>query len=110
MRPAERLLAALDALREAARRGDFAALAGLAERIGADLALLEQTPPTQRTLAEIRARAAEIPVLLQAAERGLAAARQRLAEMERLRTGPVTYGGDGRRQKLTGPADSLRRV
>lgn len=110
MRPAERLLTLLDGLRAAARSGDFAGMGRLTAQIAADLAALEATPPRPAQLADLRARAAEVATLLQAAERGLSAARQRLAEIERLRTGPVTYGGDGRPQTLSGAPPSLRRV
>lgn len=109
MRPADRLLTTLDALRAAARCGDFAALGRLATQLAADLAAIEAAPPPAQ-LATMKASAAEVAVLLQAAERGLSAARRRLAEIERLRSGPVTYGGDGRPQMLAGTTASLRRV
>ena len=110
MRPADRLLATLDALRAAARCGDFAALGPLTARVAADLAATEAATPPPAQLAAMKASAAEVAVLLHAAERGLAAARRRLAEIERLRSGPVTYGGDGRPQNLAGTTPALRRV
>lgn len=110
MTPADRLLATLEALRTAARCGDFAALGRLAGQVATDLAAVEAAAPGPAQLAVMKASAAEVAVLLQAAERGLAAARRRLAEIERLRNGPVTYGGDGRRQPLTGAVTAIRRV
>lgn len=110
MHPADRLHCTLDDLHEAARHGDFAALAGLAERIASDLAELEHTPVSATALVALRLQATRISPVLEAVRHGVTAARLRLAEIERLRTGPVTYGEDGQRLMLTGPTASLRRV
>jgi len=108
--PAERLLHALEALREAAQRGDLTALPALTARVTAGVEALDPAAPSPAVLARIKARAEEVAVLLDAAGRGLAAARQRLAEIDRLRRTPATYGGDGRRHALSRDGAPLRRV
>lgn len=108
--PAERLLHALEALREAAQRGDLTALPALTARVTAGVEALDPAAPSPAVLARIKARAEEVAVLLDATGRGLAAARQRLAEIDRLRRTPATYGGDGQRHALSRDGAPLRRV
>lgn len=108
--PADRLILALEALREAALRGDLAALPALTDRVTAGVEALAPAAPSPASLARIKARAEEVAVLLDATGRGLAAARQRLAEIDRLRRTPATYGGDGQRHALSRDGAPLRRV
>jgi len=100
MMPADRLAGSLDALRLAARQGDFAAFDHLAGRLADELAALETDPPDLETLARLSAQATDLLVLLQAAGQGLAAARRRLTEIEAVRRGLGTYGRDGQRRSL----------
>lgn len=110
MTPAERLSLSLEEARQAARRGDFAAFDGLAGRLSQDMAALETAPPDPPTVQGLMARAADLTVLLQAAGQGLEAARRRLAEIETVRRGLGTYGGDGQRRHLATTSGAIRRV
>ncbi len=110
MSPADRLSESLDDLRQAARRGDFAAFDSLAGRLAQDVAALEATPPDPPTLQRLISTAADLTVLLQAAGQGLAAARRRLAEIETVRRGLGTYGGNGQRRHLATPSGATRRL
>jgi hypothetical protein len=84
----------LDQTAEALLRGDLAALPELTEAIGA------ATPPHDRISAErLRAKAERNARLLQAAARGVKAARARFADIT---SGPVltTYDARGRRESV----------
>lgn len=110
MTPADRLGDSLAALRDAVRQGDFSAFDRLSARLGAEVAELEAAPPDPGSLQMLKLRAAELSELLQAAGQGLAAARRRLTEIDTLRKGLGTYGGDGRRRALGPTPASTRRV
>jgi hypothetical protein len=96
----------LDATRDALLAGDLSALAGLGARVSAEMdrlpALDARDAQRLRTKAERNAR------LLQAAGRGLRAARDRMAEIT---SGPslATYDRDGRMFRLAGPMQALGR-
>lgn len=84
----------LDQTAEALLRGDLAALPGLTEAIEA------ATPPRDQPSAErLRAKAERNARLLQAAARGVKAAKARLADIT---SGPVltTYDARGRRESV----------
>ena len=86
----------LDLTAEALRRGDLAALPDLTEAISAQA----DTPPRDRATAErLQKKADRNTRLLQAAGRGVRAARARLGDIT---TGPVlmTYDARGRRESL----------
>jgi hypothetical protein len=86
----------LDLTADALLRGDLAALAGLTEAIEAQA----DTPPRDRAAAErLRAKADRNARLLQAAGRGVRAARARLGDIA---TGPVltTYDARGHRESI----------
>lgn len=110
MLAAERLLAALHRLKDIARRGDLLALGDLTDEITLALHALEQSGAEQDQLEEIAMRAADVGLMLEAVEKGLNAARQRLNEIRAVRSGEGTYGGDGRRRSLSKPRRDMRRV
>ena len=86
----------LDLAADALLRGDLAALAGLTQAIEAQA----DTPPQDRAMAErLRVKADRNARLLQAAGRGVRAARARLADIA---AGPVltTYDSHGRRESV----------
>jgi hypothetical protein len=86
----------LDLTADALRRGDLAALPDLTQAI---LAQADTPPRDQATADRLRAKADRNTRLLQAAGRGVRAARTRLGDIT---TGPVltTYDAHGRRESL----------
>lgn len=110
MTPADHLFQILESLRVAARRGDFAAFDQLAGDMAAAVAALGAAPPDAPTVHRLVARATEVSVLLQASGQGLAAARRRLAEIDAIRRGLGTYGGDGRRRAIGQTSATTRRL
>lgn len=100
------LEALLDHTRDALVAGDMAELADLAERVEAlALALPQLDRPTAERL---RQKADRNTRLLQAAQRGVRAARQRILEIH---AGPMlsTYDVHGRREVIQGPSLLLPR-
>lgn len=97
-------------LRAALRQGDFAALEGIAARIEVALDALAGADPTAGDLDLLRAEALRAADLLDAAGRGVAAARRRIAEIDAVRQGRATYAVDGRRQVIARPSAPPRRV
>ena len=96
----------LDQAHAALLAGDLAALSGLDERLSATA---EALPPLELATARRLQRKAERNArLLQAAGRGLRAARARMAEIA---TGPglATYDAQGRKAALAGPTLALGR-
>lgn len=88
----------IDALATSLRHGDFTALEGMAESLEHELSLLDGQDAAG--LARIRARASEVQVLLDAALRGLRAARFRVGEIRSMGADGsrlVTYDGRGQR-------------
>lgn len=87
----------LAAIRRAALGGDLAAMPALSQ--GLDLLLLSPgfslSPDAAQSLHRL---AEENAVLLRAAQRGLRAARRRLAEIRGVATGLTTYSAQGQRQ------------
>ena len=95
----DRLGPLLDAVHAALLRGDLQALPGLAEQIESALAAL----PAGDVVAarHLQDKARRNHPLLEAAARGLRAARQRLDEVRGAHGGRTcTYDGSGRRQML----------
>ncbi len=96
----------LDATRDALLAGDFAALAGLGAGVAAEA---DRLPVLDAVAAQrLRSKAERNERLLQAAGRGLRAARDRMAEIA---SGPslATYDSHGRKASLAGPARALGR-
>jgi hypothetical protein len=103
MSPLETLL---DQAREALLAGDLAALSGLDEKI---VAAADSLPALGTDAARrVQRKAERNAKLLQAAGRGLRAARDRMAEIA---SGPglATYDAQGRRAALAGQALALGR-
>lgn len=103
MTPLEDLL---DLTHAALLAGDLAALSGLDDRLSAAAEVLP--PPSLATARRLQRKAERNARLLQAAGRGLRAARARLAEIA---TGPglATYDATGRKAALAGPTLALGR-
>jgi hypothetical protein len=102
------LLERLDRLHHALRRGDLAALATLAEDIDG---LCTAAGPVSPDDAALLRRAAERnAAALDAAARGVRAARQRLRDIRAARSGLRTYDRDGRGQTLAAASEPGRRL
>ena len=86
----------LDAAYQAIRVADFALLAELGQKTDATLARIG-TPDDEGALHRIRQKAARNAACLQAAGRGLRAARRRLEEVTVARASLGTYDSAGRR-------------
>jgi len=99
--PAEpRAAQLLDLVYDALLRADFASLPMMAEELERELA----TPSvklSESQLAIIRRRAERNGACLIAAQRGVKAARRRLAEIRSTATGLVTYDRSGRRAEVS---------
>ena len=105
----EALHSLLAAEAAALRQGDLSALGPLAGQKAALLATLTAAgAPEARRLARLRAEAARNAGLIAAAQRGLAAACQRLAELQRA-AAPQTYDSTGRRSQLGAAAGAVER-
>jgi hypothetical protein len=102
----ERLDDLLDATRDALLAGDLAALTGLGDRVAAEVDRLPVLDA--RDANRLRFKAERNARLLQAAGRGLRAARDRMAEIT---SGPslTTYDKEGRKARLAGPMQALGR-
>jgi hypothetical protein len=90
----------LDQVYEALLTSDYAALPGMAEQLEQEL----QSPSsalTETQLKIIRHKAERNGACLMAAQRGVKAARRRLAEIRSTATGLVTYDRSGRRAEVT---------
>lgn len=109
MEPVEALRQLLSSEAAALQAGDLAALQALAGQ-KADLlaSLAASPPPPAASLERLRAEAGRNAGLLAAAQRGLAAARQRLAELQRA-AAPQTYDALGRRRRLGPVAAAVER-
>lgn len=99
----------LDRLRAALRRGDLAELALAATAIEAQLTALDQ-PPDEAILHRLRGKAERNLKLLEAAARGLRAARHRLQEIAAGGRGLSTYDMRGQRADLGAGGSIGRRV
>lgn len=96
----EQLDALLDDLRLQVRAADFDALADLAPRLEAALAGMGQVGDAN-ALQRLRAKAELTADLLEAARRGLRAARRRIEETRRAAQGLHIYDGTGRCSDIT---------
>ncbi|QCO55318.1 hypothetical protein EOK75_05730 [Pseudorhodobacter turbinis] len=91
----------------AIRAGDFVAMAELAQR--AESALDDLDPQTDAArLTALRDLAGRNALALQAAAKGIRAARRRLLEVTTVRAGVQTYDNTGKTQKIGGPAGTLK--
>jgi hypothetical protein len=96
---------------EATLRADFAALDRLGDALEAKIEGLPAQWPDPLALARVRELAGRNRALLDAARRGMMDARNRIAEVERVNAGVVTYAPDGRREiEATGAPRTIRRA
>ncbi len=109
MDPVEALRALLAAEAAALQRGELAALGPLAGQKAEILTALTATgAPPAASLARLRAEAGRNAGLIAAAQRGVAAACQRLAELQRA-AAPQTYDNQGRRSQLGAAGGAIER-
>jgi hypothetical protein len=85
----------LDEMRNCIKVADFSGLAVLAPQL--DQAVSKVRPKDAAELQRLKAKAAHNATLLEAARRGIGAARRRLDEARRAADGLQTYDGKGRR-------------
>lgn len=103
----DRLEAVVGETAAAIRAGNLAAMGDLAARTDAALAEIEGETDTGRIEA-LRALAHRNAIALEAAGRGVRAARRRLSEIISARGGVKTYDNTGKTQKIGTPAGSLK--
>lgn len=92
---------------EALRRGELAAIGPLAEQTNAALKDLDGEMDGAR-LESLRDMAKKNALALEAAGRGVRAARRRLAEIVAARSGVQTYDNAGRTQRVGGPVGGMK--
>jgi hypothetical protein len=99
----------LDQVYEAMLRSDYKALPGLEARL--TQALQDRTQPmTEAGLGIIRRKAERNAAVLLAAQRGISAARRRLADIRTTRTSLVTYDRSGRRAEVSESRNLAQRL
>lgn len=91
----DRIADLLETTRKAIARADFAAAAALVPALEQALAALPARPDTAR-LAKLKAMAERNALCLDAARKGLRAARRRMEEVRRAARGVQTYDNGGR--------------
>ena len=96
---APRAVQLLDMVYEALLRSDYAALPGMTDLLAQEL-LSPSLPLTAGHLATIHHKAERNGACLIAAQRGVKAARRRLAEIRSTASGLVTYDRKGRRAEV----------
>lgn len=103
----DRLEAVVIETMKAIRIGDLAAMADLAERTETALADLDPQTDAER-LKALRDQAGRNALALEAAAKGVRAARRRLAEVTSAREGVQTYDNAGNTQKIGGPTGAIK--
>lgn len=88
----------LDRMQNCVKVADFSGLSDLLPALELALASL---PQDASTLTRLKAKAERNAALLDAAKRGISAARRRLDEARRVQQGLQTYDGKGRREHLS---------
>ena len=99
MQMAERLEQILDCIHDAVVAGDLLLVRGLATELDSLLAELPRLHD-QGLADRLRAKAARNAACLQAAARGVRAARRRMTEIRAVQDGLATYDGQGKRLDL----------
>jgi flagellar biosynthesis/type III secretory pathway chaperone len=92
---------------QALRRGELAAIGELAKQTEAALADLGGETEGERIEA-LRDMARKNALALEAAGRGVRAARRRLAEIVSARSGVQTYDNAGKKQRIGGPSGAIK--
>lgn len=103
----ERLEKLVSDTAQALRRGDLAAIGPLAEQTSAALEDLGGETDGSRIEA-LRNLAKKNALALEAAGRGVRAARRRLAEIVAARSGVQTYDNAGKMQRVGGPVGGMK--
>jgi aspartate/methionine/tyrosine aminotransferase len=103
----ERLEKLVNDTATALRHGELAAIGPLAEQTNAALGDLDGETDGARIEA-LRDKAKKNALALEAASRGVRAARRRLAEIVAARSGVQTYDNAGRTQRVGGPVGSMK--
>lgn len=103
----ERLEGLIAQTAQAIRTGNLAAMGTLAQQTEASLKDLGEAPDIVR-LGALRDAAQRNAVALEAARRGVRAARRRLAEITSAHNGVQTYDHVGKAQNIGGPNGSLK--
>ena len=93
----------------AVRTGNISALEPILEQKSELLITLESSPNNYTDIAIIRAKAARNEALLAAAIRGVKTARNRLLELESVKSELRVYGKDGSLQQTKGHSSALER-
>lgn len=106
MQKAERLEQVLDRIHAAVVAGDLVQVRGLAGEVDSLLADLPRLQD-QGLADRLRAKAARNATCLQAAARGVRAARRRMTEIRAAQDGLATYDGQGKRLDLAQNAGNL---
>lgn len=104
-----RALLLLDQVYDALLRSDFTALPGMTEQLEREM----QDPSQTWNAAHLKAihrKAERNGACLMAAQRGIKAARRRLAEIRSTATGLVTYDRSGRRAEVTESRNLAQRL
>ena len=114
MRPTEaapepRAAQLLDQVYDALLRSEYAALAGLSASLDRELQKPSE-PMTEAKLAVIRRKASRNATCLEAAQRGIKAARRRLADIRTTASGLVTYDRSGRRAEVSESRNLAQRL
>lgn len=105
--PMDRLEQAMADIAQAVRTGNFAVMANLAAQTESALQALTPDVDASR-LAALRDLAHRNAAGLEAAGRGVRAARRRVKEIAAVRTGGKTYDNAGNTQKIGGPDGAMK--
>lgn len=104
----DRVMECLKEVGSALRQGRLGDLENLTASLEA--ALADTGPIAPESLLRIRHQAVRNAALLQAAARGVRAARRRIAEIRAIGEGFVSYGPTGERDEASGPGILTQRV
>jgi hypothetical protein len=102
------LAARLDAIHAALLLGDLGQIGPLSRQLTEDLAAAQGSDWPEDALQAVRAKAQRNARVLDAALRGIRAARRRLAELHEAASGHRTYGRDGNRAAAAPLPTTLR--
>lgn len=104
----DRVMECLNAVGSALRQGRLGDLENLTDKLEA--AMSDAAPIASESLLRIRRQAERNVALLQAAARGVRAARRRIAEIRAIGDGFVSYGPTGERDEASGPGILVQRI
>lgn len=107
--PEPRAAQLLDQVYDALRRSEYGALAGLAASLDREMQRPSEAM-TEAKLAIIRRKADRNAACLDAAQRGIKAARRRMADIRATASGLVTYDRSGRRAEVSESRNLAQRL